>query len=428
MQTIVLRRRIRDAFVSGCAVLAVVTSLGAGKPATTVERIDQVLESRSDNLIELRRDLHRHPEVAGEEERTARVIADHLRALGLEVSTGVGGHGVVGLLRGDRPGPVVAYRADMDAMATPAPDPVAFASENPGVRHICGHDVHVTVALGIAEVLAAVREDLGGTVKFLFQPAEETAEGARQMIASGALADPVPDAIYAVHCAPLPTGQFGSRAGVMLPGLDVVELTLSGDGDLAAAAEKCSQVIAAVSTTAGMSPPQGAGNDGIETALVPGAFISAGAFRSEADGDRWSITGMVRASSDAMHTQAKHGIEDGFAALDLPGVTYELNYTERAIAAVNNDAELVGQAEAVIRKLGGDQALLVIDELTPFFSEDFSFFQREVPGVLLFLGVSNDANGQLGLPHHPMFVADEDAIAIGVRTMSMVMLDFLECP
>lgn len=412
---------------SGAMLLGVVLSVGSGAHAGSMaERIDTVLQEREADLIEVRRDLHSHPELAGEEVRTAAVIARRLESLGLEVRTGVGGHGVVGVLRGELPGPVVAYRADMDAMASAAPDPVDFASKTPGVRHICGHDMHVTVGLGIAEVLAANRAHLAGTVKFLFQPAEENAEGARAMIADGALEDPAPEAIFAVHSAPLPTGQFGSRPGMMLPGLDIIKITLSGDGDFAAAAEACSNVLAGVSTTEGLAPNHEENDDAMDAAMDPGAFISAGAFSSEAAGDGWMVTGMARASSEQMHARAKSGIEKGLAALPLDGIEYKLLYVERAIAPVNNDADLVARADKIFRSIGGDAAVLTLGETTPFFSEDFAFFQEVVPGALFFMGVSNEEKGIVGMPHHPMFVADEAAIAVGVKNMSLVLVDFLE--
>jgi amidohydrolase len=377
MQPITIKRRM----LVGASLLVAFAMSAAAHAASLEARIDQILEDRGEGLIELRRDLHRHPELAGEEKRTAGIVAERLRALGLEVRTGVGGHGVVGILRGELDGPVVAYRADMDAMASDAADPVSFASEIPGVRHICGHDMHVTVALGIAEVLATARDQLAGTVKFLFQPAEESAEGARAMIADGALRDPVPAGIFAVHCAPLSTGQFGSQVGMMLPGLDLVRLTLSGDGDLSAAADACSQVIASVSTTAGMAPPQNTSEEALDAALVPGAFISAGIFASGPEGDGWVLTGMARASSEAMHARAKKGIVDGLAALELGGVRYELEYTEGAIAAVNNDATLVGRSEEIIRScaggFGGDDA---------FFQRRLCFLSRAGPGRLVFHG------------------------------------------
>ncbi len=182
-----------------CLLLLAAVALPA-LAAPPTEAINARLEELRDDLIELRRDLHRHPEIAGQEERTAKVIAERLKKLGLEVTTGVGGHGVVAVLKGGQPGGVVGFRADMDATLSMMPDPVAeIASVTPGVRHICGHDVHVAVGVGVAEALAALRDELPGTVKFLFQPAEENATGAKAMVADGALGAPTPEAIFTVH-------------------------------------------------------------------------------------------------------------------------------------------------------------------------------------------------------------------------------------
>ncbi|MFH1755288.1 MAG: amidohydrolase, partial [Candidatus Latescibacterota bacterium] len=211
------------------------------------DRISKALEANRGSLLEFRRDLHIHPELSGVEKRTAQVIARRLRDLGLEVRSDIGGHGVVGILRGGKPGPVVAYRADIDAVLSTAPDPVEFASVTPGVRHICGHDMHATIAVAIATAMADIRDELAGTVMFIFQPAEENATGANAMLEDGVIHDPVPEAIYALHCAPLEVGQLGVCDGMLLPGLDLIHIALFGEGDRAAAAGKCSQAISGIS-------------------------------------------------------------------------------------------------------------------------------------------------------------------------------------
>lgn len=193
-----------------------VTALPAAAPQALPARIDAHVARDAPALVDLRRDLHRHPELSGQESRTAEVIAGAFRALGLDVTTGVGGHGVVGLLRGGRPGPLVAYRADMDAVRSTAPDPVEFASVVPGVRHICGHDLHMTVAIGLARALAAVRDDLAGRVVFVFQPAEERATGARAMLDAGLFDRERPAVIFGLHTAPFASGLISSTAGRMM--------------------------------------------------------------------------------------------------------------------------------------------------------------------------------------------------------------------
>ena len=383
-----------------------------------LERMDQRLAAVADQLVAIRRDIHRHPEVAGQEERTAGIVAEHLRRLGFSVQTGVGGHGVVGVIRGGGEGPVVAYRADMDAMLSTAPDPVPFPSETPGVRHICGHDIHTTVGLGIAEALAAVRDELPGTVKLIFQPAEENIEGARAMIADGVLEDPSPVAILALHTAPLEVGQIGVIEGMVLPGIDMVTVTLTGNGDLEAAAGAYASLFSEVST---IGPP---GPD-LSIQGVP-EFIFAYAAGSEPAGeDSWVVQGFLRASGEDQYRRAKSDILAKLEALDFEGVSREVGYVDRFLADTINDQDLLDASVPTIRSRVGEDAVVVSRAPIPYFGEDFSFFQQEIPGALFWLGVSNSEKGIVGLPHSPDYVADEGAIQVGARTMGAVILELL---
>ena len=393
-----------------------------------IEKVGKKLEEKRNELIELYRDLHRHPEVSGSEERTAGIIAKRLRALGLEVKVGIGGHGVVGVLKGAKPGPVVAYRADMDAVFSDAPDPVSFKSETPGVRHICGHDLHVTVGLGIAEALASIREELSGTVKFIFQPSEENTQGASAMIAEGVLENPAPEAILAVHCAPLEVGQIGSREGMLLAGFDLIDITVSGEGDLKAAAQACAKVISSVSTVSIPSAQADESESSSPQESVQNDFIFPLIFSSEENPEKneWILRGMVRASSEENYEKAKKNIRAGIEKLDIPGVTYRINYTEAVVPAVMNDPALVRGAMDIIRSLQGEEGLVVLGGVPPFFSEDFAHYLQKIPGVMYFLGVSNVEKGIIGMPHSPQFAVDEEAIFVGARTMAAVLLNYLE--
>lgn len=178
--------------------------------------VEGALERQRDAIVALRQDLHTHPELSGEELRTAGLVAERLHALGLDVRSGVGGYGVIARLSGAYPGRTVGFRGDMDAFPSSAPDPYPLPSTTPGVRHICGHDVHTAVALATAAAMASVRSQLAGTVVFVFQPAEENARGARAMLDDGALAGESLDAIFAFHTAPMPLGSIGTKAGVLL--------------------------------------------------------------------------------------------------------------------------------------------------------------------------------------------------------------------
>jgi amidohydrolase len=383
-----------------------------------LERIEKTVASNRNKLIELYRGFHKHPEVSGREEKTAAIIANHLRDLGLEVKTGISGHGVVGILKGSKPGPVVAYRADMDAVFSDAPDPVSFKSETPGVRHICGHDVHVTVALGIAEALASIRENISGTIKFIFQPAEENAQGAKAMIAAGVLANPDPKAILAVHCAPLEVGQIGSAEGMMLPGLDMVRVTIEGEDDLKPYDKAIAEVISSTSTVSFESIQAEVQNDFIYV-----AFMSS---QKNPEKNQRIFSAGVRTSSEENSAKAKKNIEAGIRKLGLSAISYKVDYTNGVMPAVMNDPALVRGAVDTIRSVRGDEGLVMVEQVPPFFGEDFAFYLQKIPGVMYWLGVSNQKKGIIGLPHHPQFAVDEEAILVGVKTMAAVLLRYLD--
>jgi amidohydrolase len=384
-------------------------------PDSLLASVDLRLGELRSELIEVRRDIHRHPEVSGREERTAGVVAARLRALGLEVRTGVGGHGVVAILRGGRPGPMAAFRADMDAVASRDPDPVAFASVVDGVRHICGHDIHTTVGLALAEGLAVIRADLPGSVMFIFQPAEENATGARAMIEDGVFENQRPDAIFAYHTAPLEIGQVGTKSGTLLAGRDQLTVTLSGDGELSGVAAGMVDAIRGTSTVEPATPS------------ARGDFAVTQVFASRAADDEsgWVIRGQATTSSLAASGRVETSIRESLAELARDGIDASLDYRARVIAGVQNDPSLEEASRAPLRSVLGDSGVLVLETVPTQFSEDFGSFQEQVPGVMYYLGVSNAAEGWVGLPHSPGYVADEESIAIGALAMTAVILDFL---
>src|ERR1700755_160771 len=210
-------------------------NVGASDDAARAERVARAAEAMRGALVAQRRDFHMHPELSNREERTSRVVAERLRALGLtDVKTGVGKYGVTALLVGGKPGPVVAVRADMDALPITEVNDVPYKSQTPGVKHACGHDVHTTVELGVAEVLSRMKEDVRGTIKFIFQPAEEGAPtgeegGAKLMIKEGALDNPRPQEIGRAHTEPnLQAGQIGYHVGPAMASSDTFSITIRG--------------------------------------------------------------------------------------------------------------------------------------------------------------------------------------------------------
>jgi metal-dependent amidase/aminoacylase/carboxypeptidase family protein len=374
------------------------------------------LEETRESLITFRRDLHMHPEVAGEEERTAAAVADRLEVLGFEVRRGVGGHGVVAYLEGAMPGPTVAFRADMDAAYSNAPDPVEFRSVRPGVRHICGHDVHTTIGVALAEGFAAIRDQLAGSVLLVFQPAEENTQGANAMLADGVFDAHEPVALYAFHTAPMETGIVALGREAMMPGRDAVAFNVEGATDFSAIEAELRRAVAKVSTVASPGENQPVDSD----------FISAqfGGGRPDGDG-RWRYGAVVTRISEAAAEAAEAAMHEVARDLEsrFPGTTLTAEYQAGWVAGVTNDPAAAEDAAASARRVLGADNVSWLQTVVPAFSEDFGSFQRRVPGVMFFLGVSNTERGWLGMPHSPNYVADEEAIFVGARTMAAVILD-----
>lgn len=409
-----LKRLLPAAFLAALTLAAPARAQTAERPSL-FERAAQHVEERQQDLIDFRHDLHRHPELSGAEERTAGRVARRLAELGFEVRTGVGGHGVVGVLVGSRPGPTVAFRADMDAVRSFAEDPVEYRSLTPGVRHICGHDIHTTIGVSLAEGFSAIRQALPGTVMLLFQPAEERGTGAKAMLADGAF-DPVkPDALFAVHTAPYQLGVVATVAGGMMAGRASVSVTLRGDGDLA---EATSAVRTALQSTGTLSP-QRAGQ------IAPQGFIlvqlRAGATAAPA-GRGTVVSGQIMTAGPEDRARAKAAVMAALESLDLPGITLDVDYDEHFMEGVTNDAALVGLANAGIETLSPEIDIETVGGAIPAFSEDFGSFQAEVPGVMYFLGVSNPEAGTVGMPHSPNYVADDASVLVGTRAMLAAML------
>lgn len=415
-----MNRRLSPLTYLGLALAAVAVLVAAGPAASpprarpSIEgQIDARIRARHDALIAIRRDIHRHPEVAGNEVRTAALVAKELRRAGLQVRAGVGGHGVIGILRGGKPGPVVGYRADMDAVADPAPDPVDFRSIVIGIRHVCGHDVHTTIGLGVADALAAVKRDLPGTVLFYFQPAEETTEGAQAMIQDGALIPPAPSAIFALHCSPLEVGTMAAIEGLVLPGLDAVTVRLSGTGGLGDASRKMVEALNALST------PRTGGN--------PDSFVVVEMWNQGLpDGDHTvQVSAGIRASNDSLYALVERAVRKRAANLDVPGVTADVAYRRELVPATANNVEVVRATYPALRRALGTKGLEVLPRGTRYFSEDFSHFLKRVPGGMYFLGVSNEKKKIVGMPHSPGFAVDEAAIDAGSRAMARLLADYL---
>lgn len=377
--------------------------------------VDSVAAEIDQDLIWLRREIHRRPELAGNEQRTAALVAEQLRAAGLDVSTGVGGHGVVAVIEGAGPGRAIGFRADMDAVADTELFQADFTSEVPGAAHLCGHDVHTAVAVGLARVLARMRDKLNGRVVFIFQPAEETLAGARAMLVDGVLEQTKPQEIYALHCGPLPVGMFAVMPGAGQPGQDHFEIKLSG-AEAAADAERLAAVINGYAT---IRPPQSPAEfevlvRDLQTENGPLARFVVAAVQTVADEGGAYVRGWLRAWPQERYSE----IRDEIRGLAGSCKGAQVEFPDEPFPAMVCSPELSDAAASYLRGAFGDDAVMVMRALFPFNGEDFALFLEQVPGAMFYLGVANPAAGINGVPHSPDFAADDRAVGVGVRAMA----------
>ena len=394
--------------------------------------IEQHIESLRENLIATRRDFHMYPELAGEEKRTSGIVARRLTELGLDVVTDIGGYGVVGLLHGKQTGPVVAWRADMDAFQSENTLDVPYKSRVPGVKHVCGHDVHTTIGLGIAEVLSSHRENISGTIKFIFQPAEENATGARAMIQGGVLENPRPEAIFGLHVAPLPVGTIGSVEGMMLPGFTSFSIHFEDSQSAQAELEALTQKILQTLTSLNIIPMDM--NSFLDQIFTPGATLEPTVLVfgwpvvDEFTGSINGIQGMVRTTgNEVMRLQTKENIKRCLDEVSKDSPTeFTFSWPEKiSLPDTVNDEHLEKTMRTHISNEIGQENLLLVNNPVPFNSEDFSTYLQHIPGVFYWLGVANNSRGIVGMPHTPDFDVDEKSIMIGVRVMSNLLLGYL---
>ncbi|HEV2706460.1 MAG TPA: amidohydrolase [Pyrinomonadaceae bacterium] len=396
-----------------------------------VQRIAQSAEAMRARLIEQRRDFHMHPELSNREERTARVVAERLRALGLEdIRTGVARHGVTAVLRGAKPGPVVAVRADMDALPIQETIDVPYKSRTPGVKHACGHDVHTTVELGVAEVLSGMREQIAGTIKFIFQPAEEGAPvgeegGARLMIKEGALENPRPQAIFGLHTEPnLQAGQVGYHVGPAMASADRLYITIRGRQSHGAQPQNgVDAIVVAAECITALQTIRSRRIDPQEPLVISIGTIHGGA-RNNIIADEVKMEGTMRTHNEEVRQSAQRMMRETLASVTAAyGATFDLRFDENA-AVTYNEPSLVEESLPTIRAVVGEKNAVAIRPFMP--AEDFSYYQKVIPGFFYFLGVGNRARGITAAWHTPEYDVDEESLVVGVKVMSNTLLDYLD--
>jgi len=431
---------LRRLLIASVAVLA--SSAGAAFAQVPLAEVEAAVQAGAPQVVAWRRDLHAHPELGFAETRTAGVVAEHLRSLGLEVRTGVGRTGVVGVLRGARPGRTVALRADMDALPVLEATGLPFASTATGsymgqtvpVAHACGHDAHVAMLMGAATVLAGMKDRVEGTIVFIFQPAEEGAPpgepkgGAALMIDDGALRDPRPEAIFGLHVVPGKAGTVFYRPRGFMAASDRIDIRLSGRQTHGAWPWKGVDVISAsaqiIQTINGLTART------IDPTTTPTVFTIA----TMDAGVRYNIIPAEATMSGTLRTfdtaQRDDLIRRARVAIDniaqTWGATAEFTIRQNAALTFNDEALSAWIAPVLAEAAGAENVNPASPPTT--VAEDFSFLAQEVPGVFYHLGGTADGvDPEAAAPNHsPEFDVNESILPLGVKTHVLSALRFLE--
>ena len=379
-------------------------------------------------VIAWRRDIHAHPELSQHEERTASLVADVLEGLGLEVTRNVGGFGVVGLLRGNGAGKTVGLRADMDALPLNEETGLPFASETPGVMHACGHDTHTAMLLGAACALSEMRDKIRGSVKFIFQPAEELnpTGGAPGMIRDGVLDNPNVDGLFALHVWPLyETGKIAVRSGSCMAASDRVYLTVHGRTAHGSRPDQGSDaIVAAAHIITGLQPIISRNVSPLDSAVLTIGTIHGG-YRYNVIPDTVKLEGTVRTLNPSVQdkmpgliSRTARGIAEGL------GCSCDVEYV-KGYPPLVNDTDMAAIARDAVRKVYPD-AVIIADE-PDLAAEDFAFFARERPAFMAWLGCTPEGVNVMDAPklHNTKFCPDEGCFGYGIDYFVQSALDFL---
>ena len=422
------------------ALLACAWSSGLGTPAPAGAQavgLERALSRHVERVTQLRHRIHQHPELGNREFETSRLVAEHLRGLGFdEVRTGVAHTGVVGVLRGGRAGPVVAVRADLDALPVMEETGLPFAStvrttyggQEVGVMHACGHDIHTTVGLGTASVLADLRAELPGTVLFVFQPAEEGPPpgeegGAPLMLEEGVFADPAPEAIFALHALPaLEVGELAYTPGPAMAAADTWRAVVRGrQSHGAQPQESIDPIVTASQVVLALQTIRSRNLSALDDGLVTVGIIRGGERHNIIPGEV-RLEGTVRTFDPDVQDLVERRMREIFEGTTAAaGATYELEY-ERGVPVTVNDPALSERMAGTLERVVGAERVHVLPPTTG--AEDFAFFAERVPGFYFRLGTTRPGTTSGGL-HTPTFTADDASIPVGIRAMTALVLDYL---
>ncbi len=399
-------------------------------------QIEQATARVLPGITAIRHTLHQNPELGNREFETARLVAAYLRRLGLQVDTGIAHTGIVAVLKGGKPGPVVAVRADMDALPVTEDTPYPFKStkrgtylgQDVGIAHACGHDIHVAVQLGVASVLAGMRAELPGTVKFIFQPAEEGAPpgergGAVLMIEQGVLEHPKPEVIFGLHTkAQLDVGVIGYTPGPALAATDQFRVVIRGKQAHGASPHlSIDPVVTAAQAIVALQTIRSRNLSPFEPSVLTVGIVRGGTRWNIIPGDV-ELQGTVRTYGAGLSETVERRMREILAGVtSAAGAAYELDYQRYTPATVNDTALTRRMVPSLARVVGAANAR----RIDPWMAgEDFAFFANRIPGFFYMLGVQKPGT-QSGDHHSPTFMADDGAIEVGVRAMTTVVLDYL---
>lgn len=376
----------------------------------------QEATSLYDDLVRVRRDLHRHPELGFQETRTAALVAETLTGLGLEVQNGVGQTGVVALLEGARPGPTLLLRFDMDALPIREENTHDYISTNPGVMHACGHDGHVAMGLGLAQIFTRHQDRMAGSLKFLFQPAEEGLGGALAVMAGGALESPRPDVALAMHLwSPVHLGQLRVVEGPAMASSSVFTITIEGHGGHGAAPHLAKDpILAAAQIVVALQSIVSRNTNPQDSVVVSIGEFSAGTTFNVIP-ERAVLKGTVRSYDKASHRMVYRRILEMATNMATAFGCKASMETVAIVAAVNNAPEPTAVVRAAAERVLGAENIV---EHRTMAAEDMGFILEEIPGCYFFVGCSNGDPATQYPHHHPRFDFDERAMVNGVAVMA----------
>ena len=402
---------------------------------TINQKIEKNTNEIFDSLVEIRRDFHEHPELAENEKRTSKIIADYLSNLGLEVKTGIAGNGVIGILKGNGYGygygygKNIAWRADMDALPNDFPDEVSYKSKVSGVQHGCGHDVHMAIGLGIAEVLSKNKESINGNIYFIFQPAEETFEGAKNMVKSPPFSKMNIDEVYGLHVTAVPVGQIMVKPHELFAYQKRIQITFNENFSKADSKTFYNKLRSKIMRK----------KEGANPWEISKAFDSIG-----------GLANPNTVFKDYLFMEENFIVEEENNQLYLKAYLYETNksnlsnilpeieriisnseYKDKFISTsyiqenptVLNDERLTDIAVKTINDIYGNETVVMDYGQIPYFNDDFYYFQQNIPGVYFLLGGSNLEKKIVAMNHAPTFAVDEECIKVGVKSFSSLILE-----